>query len=178
MANASGLFTPTEPNVRRRFSPGVGICRKSGICVSSDVVYRRSVCCRATGGVEKLSPSESRALRLISRGCKLVGCGSAVPSFQISNDDLSKIVDTNDEWISVRTGIRNRRILSVSLAKTCSCNFLYALLHCSRDRETLNSEGLPIRRKLKPLQTFKLAQIEKLHQDQERDEFQKIVLAR
>ncbi|GFQ03596.1 3-oxoacyl-[acyl-carrier-protein] synthase 3 a chloroplastic [Phtheirospermum japonicum] len=47
-----------------------------------------------------------------SRGCKLVGCGSAVPSLQISNDDLSKIVDTNDEWISVRTGIRNRRILS------------------------------------------------------------------
>lgn len=50
--------------------------------------------------------------RLVSRGCKLVGCGSAVPSLQISNDDLSKIVDTSDEWISVRTGIRNRRILS------------------------------------------------------------------
>lgn len=50
--------------------------------------------------------------RLVNRGCKLVGCGSAVPSLQISNDDLSKIVDTSDEWISVRTGIRNRRILS------------------------------------------------------------------
>jgi 3-oxoacyl-[acyl-carrier-protein] synthase-3 len=50
--------------------------------------------------------------RLVSKGCKLVGCGSAVPALQISNDDLSKIVDTNDEWISVRTGIRKRRILS------------------------------------------------------------------
>lgn len=50
--------------------------------------------------------------RLVSSGCKLVGCGSAVPSLQISNDDLSKFIDTNDEWISVRTGIRNRRILS------------------------------------------------------------------
>lgn len=50
--------------------------------------------------------------RLVSKGCKLVGCGSAVPALQISNDDLSKMVDTNDEWISVRTGIRRRRVLS------------------------------------------------------------------
>lgn len=50
--------------------------------------------------------------RLISKGCKLVGCGSAVPALKVSNDDLAKLVDTNDEWISVRTGIRNRRVLS------------------------------------------------------------------
>lgn len=50
--------------------------------------------------------------RLVSRGCKLVGCGSAVPSLQISNDDLAKLVDTSDEWISVRTGIRNRRVIA------------------------------------------------------------------
>ncbi|VFQ68836.1 unnamed protein product [Cuscuta campestris] len=46
------------------------------------------------------------------KGCKLVGCGSALPSLSISNDDLAKIVDTNDEWISVRTGIRSRRVIS------------------------------------------------------------------
>lgn len=50
--------------------------------------------------------------RLLGKGCKLVGCGSAVPKLLISNDDLAQIVDTSDEWISVRTGIRNRRILS------------------------------------------------------------------
>ncbi|KAI3719487.1 hypothetical protein L6452_20387 [Arctium lappa] len=49
--------------------------------------------------------------RLVGKGCKLVGCGSAVPTLEVSNDDLSKIVDTDDEWISVRTGIRNRRLL-------------------------------------------------------------------
>ncbi|RXH89339.1 hypothetical protein DVH24_031696 [Malus domestica] len=49
---------------------------------------------------------------LVSKGCKLIGCGSAVPSLKISNDDLAKVVDTNDEWISVRTGIRNRRVIS------------------------------------------------------------------
>lgn len=42
----------------------------------------------------------------------MVGCGSATPTLKVSNDDLAKIVDTNDEWISVRTGIRNRRVLS------------------------------------------------------------------
>lgn len=41
-----------------------------------------------------------------------MGCGSAIPKLQVSNDDLSRLVDTSDEWISVRTGIRNRRILS------------------------------------------------------------------
>nr|GEW54830.1 3-oxoacyl-[acyl-carrier-protein] synthase 3 A, chloroplastic-like [Tanacetum cinerariifolium] len=41
-----------------------------------------------------------------------LGCGSAVPKRQFSNDDLAKIIDTNDEWISSRTGIRNRRILT------------------------------------------------------------------
>ena len=28
----------------------------------------------------------------------------------VSNDDLAKLVDTSDEWIASRTGIRNRRI--------------------------------------------------------------------
>lgn len=50
--------------------------------------------------------------RLVSKDCKFVGIGSAVPSLSVSNDDLAKIVDTSDEWISVRTGIRNRRIIS------------------------------------------------------------------
>jgi len=45
-------------------------------------------------------------------GSKLVGCGSAIPALSISNDNLSKIVETSDEWIATRTGIRNRRVLS------------------------------------------------------------------
>ncbi|KAK4431961.1 3-oxoacyl-[acyl-carrier-protein] synthase 3 A, chloroplastic [Sesamum alatum] len=129
----SGLFTPTVPAVRRRFSPSLGI-RRSGFWFS-DGGSRRTVCSSSTQGAEKLSPSESRAPRLVSKGCKLVGCGSAVPSVQISNDDLSKMVDTSDEWISVRTGIRNRRILSKAqkesspawqklIQMTLSCNCL------------------------------------------------------
>ncbi|MDP4119881.1 MAG: beta-ketoacyl-ACP synthase III [Bacillota bacterium] len=40
----------------------------------------------------------------------ILGTGKAVPQFVLTNDDLSKMVDTNDEWIRTRTGIRERRI--------------------------------------------------------------------
>lgn len=41
---------------------------------------------------------------------KILGCGHYLPSKVLTNDDLSKIVDTNDEWISTRTGIKSRHI--------------------------------------------------------------------
>jgi 3-oxoacyl-[acyl-carrier-protein] synthase-3 len=41
---------------------------------------------------------------------KIIATGSYLPEKIVSNDDLSKIVDTNDEWILTRTGIKNRHI--------------------------------------------------------------------
>ena len=41
---------------------------------------------------------------------RIIGTGSALPKKNVTNDDLSKIVDTSDEWITERTGIRERRI--------------------------------------------------------------------
>lgn len=43
---------------------------------------------------------------------RIVGTGSYVPEVIVTNDDLAKIVDTNDEWIRERTGIRQRHIAS------------------------------------------------------------------
>jgi 3-oxoacyl-[acyl-carrier-protein] synthase III len=40
----------------------------------------------------------------------ITGWGMAVPNRILTNEELSKIVDTNDEWIRSRTGIRERRI--------------------------------------------------------------------
>ena len=40
---------------------------------------------------------------------KISGLGFYVPSNTVTNDDLSKIIDTNDEWIQERTGIQQRR---------------------------------------------------------------------
>ncbi|MDF2883043.1 MAG: 3-oxoacyl-(acyl-carrier-protein) synthase [Clostridiaceae bacterium] len=41
---------------------------------------------------------------------QIIGTGSYVPENVVTNEDLSKIVDTNDEWIVTRTGIKERRI--------------------------------------------------------------------
>ncbi|MBU3206144.1 ketoacyl-ACP synthase III [Clostridium algidicarnis] len=41
---------------------------------------------------------------------KIIGTGSYMPKGITTNDDLSKWVDTSDEWISSRTGIKERRL--------------------------------------------------------------------
>ena len=43
-------------------------------------------------------------------GCAIIGCGKALPALEVSNDDLTALVDTSDEWITTRTGIKTRRI--------------------------------------------------------------------
>lgn len=43
-------------------------------------------------------------------GIALVGSGSAVPAARLDNEGISRVVDTSDEWISSRTGIRQRRL--------------------------------------------------------------------
>ena len=40
---------------------------------------------------------------------KIIGLGHYVPDNVVTNDDLSKMIDTNDEWIQERTGIKERR---------------------------------------------------------------------
>lgn len=42
-------------------------------------------------------------------GIKIRGTGRCVPEKAVTNQDLARIVDTNDEWITTRTGIRTRR---------------------------------------------------------------------
>ena len=48
----------------------------------------------------------------------ITGLGAYVPERVLSNDELSRIVDTNDEWIMERTGIRERRIAAPEEALT------------------------------------------------------------
>ncbi|MCM8789512.1 MAG: 3-oxoacyl-ACP synthase, partial [Candidatus Omnitrophica bacterium] len=42
----------------------------------------------------------------------IIGVGEYLPSKVLTNADLEKIVDTSDEWITTRTGIKERRIVS------------------------------------------------------------------
>ncbi len=43
-------------------------------------------------------------------GVSIIGTGMYVPNTVVTNDDFAKIVDTNDEWITSRTGIKTRHI--------------------------------------------------------------------
>ena len=48
--------------------------------------------------------------RIEPKGARITGIGHYLPERVLSNFDLEKIVDTTDEWIVTRTGIRERRI--------------------------------------------------------------------
>lgn len=41
----------------------------------------------------------------------ITGVGAYVPDYVLTNDELSTMVDTTDEWIMTRIGIKERRIL-------------------------------------------------------------------
>jgi len=47
-----------------------------------------------------------------TQGVKFIGCGSSAPKKRITNQDLEKMVETNDDWITTRTGIQERRVLA------------------------------------------------------------------
>jgi 3-oxoacyl-[acyl-carrier-protein] synthase III len=44
------------------------------------------------------------------QSCSIVGVGSYVPEKILTNHDLEKMVETSDEWITTRTGIKERRV--------------------------------------------------------------------
>eukprot|EP00879_Flechtneria_rotunda_P015013 GHRR01015688.1.p1 GENE.GHRR01015688.1~~GHRR01015688.1.p1 ORF type:complete len:263 (+),score=59.41 GHRR01015688.1:542-1330(+) len=78
--------------------------------------FRSSSKCPRSRLGSRLSISSTAAqLRQVTAnalvGCKLSGVGSSVPSTVISNTELEKLVETSDEWITTRTGIKRRHVL-------------------------------------------------------------------
>ncbi len=65
------------------------------------------------------------------------GCGKAIPSQTVTNDDLAQYLDTNDEWITTRTGIKERRIIGDGIENTVSLSVQAA-------QEALNNSGKTI----------------------------------
>ncbi|WP_274361520.1 beta-ketoacyl-ACP synthase III [Paenibacillus thermotolerans] len=53
---------------------------------------------------------------MIGRRVGIIGTGKYVPERVLTNQDLEKMVETNDEWITTRTGIKERRIASAQEA--------------------------------------------------------------
>jgi len=50
------------------------------------------------------------AVLMLRKTAEILSVGASVPSNIVTNDDLTKIVETSDEWIVTRTGIKERRI--------------------------------------------------------------------
>jgi len=58
------------------------------------------------------APATKHTPRRAALDANVVGCGASRPTVALSNDELSEFIDTSDDWISQRTGIRSRRILA------------------------------------------------------------------
>lgn len=67
-------------------------------------------------------------------GIKLLATGSALPERVVTNEDMTKIVDTSDEWIVSRTGISSRR--------HCSGNESHTSLCLAAARQALDRAGI------------------------------------
>jgi 3-oxoacyl-[acyl-carrier-protein] synthase-3 len=65
---------------------------------------------------------------------KITGLGYYVPDNVVTNDDLSKIMDTNDEWIQERTGIQQRRHVAKAEDTTTSMGVKAAEIAIERAR--------------------------------------------
>lgn len=51
---------------------------------------------------------------------RIIGTGSYLPETIVTNDDLSKIMDTSDEWITTRTGIKERHLVKTETTASMS----------------------------------------------------------
>jgi len=58
---------------------------------------------------------------IVGSRAKITALGTYVPPQVLTNQDLEKIVDTNDEWILTRTGIRERHVLAKGLGVSDMC---------------------------------------------------------
>ena len=50
-------------------------------------------------------------MKQVQYKANITGAGSYLPEKILTNNELEKLVDTNDEWIQTRTGIKERRIV-------------------------------------------------------------------
>uniref|UniRef100_A0A1Z1MP80 Beta-ketoacyl-[acyl-carrier-protein] synthase III n=1 Tax=Lophocladia kuetzingii TaxID=675577 RepID=A0A1Z1MP80_9FLOR len=77
----------------------------------------------------------------IMQGAKILATGSAIPDVILNNNQISKLVQTSDDWIFSRTGIKERRLLTdsnksvIDLASLASIN---ALDKISMDPKTID----------------------------------------
>ena len=72
-------------------------------------------------------------------GIEITGWGKCTPPSILTNDDLSTILDTNDEWITSRTGVKERRIAHTSLSDMGTVAAEHALASANKDPKDIDA---------------------------------------
>lgn len=83
---------------------------------------------------------------------RAVGIGSSAPSTVMPNSDLEELVETSDEWIATRTGIRKRHLLKqvVLLVGGVRAVLLLLLLLCAAAACSVLNENKQAQRRTAP----------------------------
>lgn len=68
----------------------------------------------------------------------ITGWGKCIPPASISNDEISQLVDTTDEWITTRTGIKSRRVSHVSTAELATVAAKHAIACAGIDSKDID----------------------------------------
>src|SRR5438093_1807032 len=91
-------------------------------CGDAERLVRAADRWTGSGGTGRFPKRGRRASLVIGKAqgprISITGLGCYVPDRVLTNDELSTIVDTSDEWIMERTGIRERRIAAPDEAFT------------------------------------------------------------
>ncbi len=77
------------------------------------------------------------------RNAAITGWGKCMPPAVLSNDDLATFLDTDDAWITQRTGIRERRVTHVLGSELAQVAGARALACAGLDAKDLDAAGVP-----------------------------------
>ena len=72
-------------------------------------------------------------------GIEITGWGKCTPSAVLTNSDLESILDTDDEWITTRTGVKQRRIAEALPSEIGTVAAKHALAAADKDPKVVRS---------------------------------------
>jgi|TARA_B100000678_G_scaffold153481_1_gene128265 3-oxoacyl-[acyl-carrier-protein] synthase-3 len=72
-------------------------------------------------------------------GIEITGWGKCIPPVALTNKDLESFLDTNDEWITSRTGVKERRISHVGLTDLATVAAKKALASANKSSEDIDA---------------------------------------
>ncbi len=95
-------------------------CRGELMFALTDAARRPTAGRRAAGGRRHRRSAAGRRRRRMTRGvirgARIASVGVSLPERVLTNEEISRTLDTSDEWIRTRTGIRERRIAAADQA--------------------------------------------------------------